>query len=218
MQESEYPSGFRFISEMEKFKKCVDIAKIMLERSQLTLLFGCIKDIKIEILVDKEQFSNDYTELEFEEFKEILLDEVAIIMEQNMKTTGLEEPQLESYLRDKNVSEETAICIISEKKKKRKYVQDILMNGELSTRYLLKEKTLNDKLCNIDYELNKFIFDDGSDIRYSVIELSTSDHLGSERIPDFMIKRDQANKLKFVCDRQDLDYIIKRLEYIRERL
>lgn len=218
MEESKYPSGFRFISEMEKFKKCVDIAKMMLKSRQLILLFGCIKNIKIEILADKEQFSNDYTELEFEEFKQILLDEVTVIIEQNMKTTDLEEPQLKKYLREKKVSEETAVCIIAEKKEKRKYVQDILMNEELNSRYLLKEKTLNDKLYKIDYELNKFIFDDGSDILYSVIELSTSDHLDSERIPDFMIKGDEINKLKFVCDKQDLDYIIKRLEYIKERL
>lgn len=219
MKNIKYPNGFRFSCGLEKFKRCVDIVKLMMENKELLVLYGCIKNIDIEILIDEEMFKSKYTDIDFLEFKKIILDEIVVIMEQNLKFSSYEEPGLREYLVEKEkVDLELAECIITEKKEKRKYVMEQLVDSEDSLRYFFKENTLNNKLYNIDFELNKYIFDDGSDLLYTIIEFGAADELKDDRVPEILAKQSDVKKIKFVCDKQDIDFIIKELEKIKEKM
>ena len=108
--------------------------------------------------------------------------------------------------------------MVQEKADKRKYVQENLSLDNASLRYLFKEKTMENKLSSIRYEINKYIFPDNNEMQYAIVEFTAADMLGIEGFPAFLDNEKNIKKTKFVCDKQDLDYIIMKLQKIREKL
>lgn len=215
----EYKSSYRFTSEYNTFKRCVDITGTLLEKKQLILLFGCTKKVKLDLYLSEEQFSEEYPDIEFQEYREILFEEIAFIIEQNIIMPSLEEPpSLAEALKEYGVEEPKLSELIQEKADKRNYVQENLSFDNVSLRYLFKEKTMENKLSNIRYEINKYIFPDNNEMRYAVVEFETAEELGREGISVFSDDKKSIKKAKFVCDKQDLEYIIVKLQKIREKL
>lgn len=210
--------GYRFTSDYNEFKRCVDITEILLEKKQLILLFGCTKKVKLNLYLSKEQFSEEYPDIEFRDYKDILFEEIAVIIEQNIVSPSLEEPSLVEVLKEEGIDESKIDKLVQEKADKRNYVQENLSLDNVSLRYLFKEKTMENKLSNIRYEINKYIFPDNNEMRYAVVEFAATDKLGIEGIPLFLDNEKSIKKAKFVCDKQDLDYIIMKLQNIREKL
>lgn len=210
--------SYRFTSKYDTFKRCVDITEILLERKQLILLFGCTKKVKLDLYLSEEQFSEEYPDIDFQGYKNILFEEIAVIIEQNIVMPDQEEPSLIEVLRESGIEESEMDKLVQEKADKRNYVQKNLSLDNVSLRYLFKEKTMEQKLSNIRYEINKYIFPDDNEIRYAVVEFTAADKLGMEGIPFFGDNEKNIKKAKFVCDKQDLDYIIKKLQSVREKL
>ena len=65
-------SNYRFISPYTIFQRCVDITKALLAKEQLILLFGCTKKVKFNLYLSEEQFCEEYKDISFEEYKNIL--------------------------------------------------------------------------------------------------------------------------------------------------
>lgn len=214
----EHKSSYRFTSEYNVFKRCVDISDILLERKQLVLLFGCTKKVKLKLYLNEEQFSEEYPDIEFQEYRNILFDEIAIIIEQNIVMPNLEEPSLKEDLIEDGIDELEADRLVQEKADKRNYVQENLPLDNVSLRYLFKEKTMENKLSNIRYEINKYVFPDKNEMRYAVVEFSAVNKLGIGGVSVFFDNDKSIEKAKFVCDKQDLDYIIMKLQKIKESL
>lgn len=214
----EHKGNYRFTSECNTFKRCVDITEDLLEKRQLMVLFGCTKRVKLNLYLNEEQFSKEYPDIKFQDYRDILFDEIAIIIEQNIIMPDLEEPSLKEVLREDGIDESKIDKLVQEKAEKRNYVQENLLLGNVSLRYLFKEKTMENKLSNLRYEINKYIFPDNNEMRYAVVEFAATDNFGIEGIPAFLGVEKSIKKTKFVCDKQDLDYIIMKLQKIREKL
>ncbi len=212
-----FPEGYRFNSDLNKFKKCVSIAKELMDGGQLKVIFGCVKSVNIELCIEEDRFNSLYSDLSYPDFEEILNNEIAIIIEQNISSLDFEEPDLKKYLEDK-IDPDKIPEIIELKRLKRKYVQEQLVSSEYIKRYLFKERTLNEKLSDIRYEINKYVFDDKSDMAYAVVELNTSYRLEDDMFLDGINIERNNSFIRFVCDKQDLEYIIERLNSIKERL
>ena len=213
--ERKYPKNYRFSCRFEDLKRCVDISCEMLRKKQILILFGFINKVKFDILIDKEIFSSQYKDIEFQKFNEIIIEEVSVIIEQNIKEPTMVENSLEDYLKSNGCSSEDVKYIVKEKSKKRRYIKDTLMNEEAISRYVLKENTLNDKLSKISYEINRYVFEDNSDMLYSILEFTSSESLNREVDQDEILFN---QKVKFVCDKYDIDYLINSLQRIKERL
>lgn len=216
--ERKYPENYRFSSDLKEYKKCVDISCEMMKNKQMFVLYGCINKVKFDILIDQEKFSNLYTDIEFQKFKEILIEEVSVIIEQNIKDPNMNEESLEEYLQEKEFSVEEAKYIAEEKYDKRRYTYNELMHEESISRYILKENTLSEKLSKFSYEINRYVFEDNSDMLYSVIEFASTENLDREGTLKELFYNNRSRKVKFVCDKYDLEYLINALEQIKERL
>ncbi|MBD5459092.1 MAG: hypothetical protein HDR27_11050 [Lachnospiraceae bacterium] len=214
----ERPSNYRFVSSFDKFRRCVDIAKDLLEKKQLMLLFGYQKKVRFRLWLNAEQFCDEYPDMDFQEFRYILFDEIAYIIEQNIVTPELEEPSLVGFLREEGFEEAVIPQMVQEKADKRRYVQEGIILENAPLRYRFKENTLTNKLSSIHYEINKYVFSDKHEIPYAVMEFVTVDKLGARSVSDLLLQDKGAEKIKFVCDKQDLEYIIRRLEQIKEKL
>lgn len=216
--EIKYPENYRFDSSFEDLKRCVDISCEMIKNKQMFVLFGCINKVKFDILISNEKFSSLYKDIEFQKFKEIMIEEVSVIIEQNIKEPTVEENSLEEYLLENGCSVEDAKYIAEEKCNKRHYINDVLMCDESVSRYILKEKTLSEKLSKVSYEINRYVFEDNSDMLYSVLEFTSTENLSRESVLEELLSNKSSQKVKFVCDKYDLEYLIKTLEQIKERL
>lgn len=214
----EHKSSYRFKSEYNIFKRCVDITEILLEKKQLMLLFGCIKKVKLNLYINEEQFCEEYPDIKFQEYRNILFEEIAFIIEQNIVMPDREEPSLVEVLKEDDIDESEIDRLVREKAEKRNYVQEKLLADNVSLRYLFKEKTMEKKLRNIKYEINKYVFPDNNEMRYAVVEFAAADRLGLEGFPTFFDNEKGTERAKFVCDKQDLDYMITKLQKIREKL
>lgn len=212
-----FPEDYRFDSEIDKFKRCVDIASELMKNNQMKILFGCVKNINVEVWLDEEGFNRKYKDLDYTDFINVLNNEVTIIIEQNLKSSDFEEPNLRKYLEDK-IDTEMISKIIELKYEKRKYVQKQMLTSEIMQRYMFKQRTLNKKLSSIRFEVNRYMFGNDSDMMYSTIEIGVTDRLGDDMISDFLNVKKSDDYVRFVCDKQDLEYIIECLTRIKERL
>ncbi|EOS27601.1 hypothetical protein C806_00048 [Lachnospiraceae bacterium 3-1] len=213
-----YPEDYRFKCEIEKFKQCVDFAKDLLEHDKLFILFECISEVRFKAKLDKKEYDLCYTGLEYDEFKDILTNEVSVILVQNAEEPELREPNLERYLEKEIADSNTIKEILEEKYQKRKYVKDMLMDSDMDSRYWMKKKTLNYKLSGLNYELNRFVLRNHVDALYATIRIETSKTLKKEGIPEIFMGNAGEQAVSFVCDKQDLEYIIDILKKIKERM
>lgn len=209
---------YRFSSSYITFQKCVDLAEKLLENEQLILLFGCKKKVNFSLNISKEQFLETNPDIDFGEFQRVLYDKIAIIIEQNIIMPDAEEPSLAEYLKESGVDEAQIDKMIREKADKRNYVQEKIKIDNASLRYRFKTDTMANKLEDLKYEINKYIFSDHEEMCYALIEFVSTDQLITEGIPFFLDNEKHVEKSRFVCDKQDLDYIIMQLQKIKEKL
>lgn len=210
--------SYRFSSPYDMFKQCVDVTKKLLEQKRMMILFGCTQSVNFSLYITKEKFEEEYPELDFEKFKRILFDEIAVIIEQNIVMPEFEEPSLKDYLKNAEIEDTVVSDMLKEKKDKREYVFETLYIEDAVSRYNFKNSTLSNKLSDINFEINKFIFPNHDEMAYASIEFISVDKLNTRAVPSFLEGKRNYEKSKFVCDKYDIDYIIKQLQKIKEKL
>lgn len=218
MKNIQYPENYRFTCELEKFKKAVDITAELIKEEKVSVVFGCIDEIKVKLWIAEDEFQKCYPGINYSEYQEILETEINVILEQNLNSEILEEQSLKDYLEKNKIEEDERNRILEEKYEKRKYVQETLGESEYKKRYQFKRNTVNEKLTGFNYEINKFIFDNMEDFLYATVELESAEQLENSRMPAFLKGGCMQQKIKFVCDKEDIDFLIKVLENIREKL
>ena len=132
------------------------------------------------------------------------------------KTTTLR--ALKEYLMNKEIDESNVFEILNEKQNKRKYVYDTLSVENAVLRYNFKNRTLANKLGEINFEINKFVFPNNDELKYALIEMVSAEKLSMGNIPNFLDNKRREDRTKFVCDKHDIDYIIKQLQEIKEKI
>ena len=88
----------------------------------------------------------------------------------------------------------------------------------MESRYWMKQESLNPKLSSLDYELNRLMFEDNTDALYATIQIYTARILEEEGMPRMFMGETDRKSVCFVCDKQDLEYMIEFLKEIKERM
>ncbi len=219
---SGYPEGFRYSADMDAFKKSVDYSKELLKTDQISILFGCISDVNI--ILDRNTYEKNNYDIDFKTFSKIFKGEIISIM-----TTVLEEGEQEAgeslteFLQEKDDSEINIEDILKLYREKTEYVKEALICSDIVDRYCFKAMTVSDKLSSFDWNINKFVFDDHDDeIKYAQVRIAASKNLVDGDLPYSLSRMLKANQpeseVKFVCDKNDVNYLIKQLEKIRDAL
>ena len=220
-QELKLPKDFRFSSSFEDFEECVSIAKKLMEEKKCLILFGTIKKIDVELSITQFEYESMAFDLRWEAFNEILKTEITVIIEQNLESEIEFERKLFSYLKKNNLTDEECTRVCEIKIQKRKLVDNELMNDESIQRYKFKRKTLNKSLSSLEYEINKYVFDDEKEIKYVYMNIGACNNLLDEEIPIPLSKisvSDKEKRINFVCDKEDIQYMISKLNEIVKRL
>lgn len=121
-------------------------------------------------------------------------------------------------MKEKNVPEELQEKIIRLKLEKGKYVNKYFGGEREKNRYSLKTRSFLKKLSDIDYELSRTI--DEEEILYATIKISVNDTLENKdilRSVSNMFDQGKEN-ITFICDKSDIEYLIQKLERIKQML
>lgn len=219
-QKYELPKDFRFVSSVDDFEECANITRQLIEKKKCAILLGTFKEVEIKLGIKKDEFGELYNTITWDDFCEILFTEISVIIEQNVKSEITLEKSLYLYLKEKKFTDEQCKELCNEKLIKRNIVREKLMTDEFSARYNFKGQSLSSSLSDFKYEINKYIFDDRKEFTYAAIRMEVSDLLVGVEVPtgisDLLVNN--KNGIKFICDKQDIDYLIMKLEEIRNKL
>lgn len=215
----QFPEGYRYDSDIKLFQAAVNRAKDMLENGELVILYQFIHVISAEVFISQDEFELKYDGIGWNDFINILDDEIIYLLRQNFEEPIGGEAELKRYLKEKDVSEECQEKIIELKLDKCKYVNQYLGGEWERNRYSLKNRSLLKKLSNIDYELSRTI--DEKDVLYATIRMSVDSALEGKDMPGSMrdvFGLDNKEDITFICDKSDVEYLIQKLERIKQML
>lgn len=212
----EFPKGFRFDSDFDLFCKAVDTAKALIQFKALFLLFGFESDVAFFRNYTEQEFDSSNFPVDREAFDQILDDEILYLVNTRLIKGNLDEntDQLNTFLAGQKISGQDAEDIVDLYLKKMGYVDAHLLSDSSSRRSNFKLFTTSKKVLDFDWDICKYVFDDGQEQKYAQLRLSVLEDL--PRINEGTAEKPE--EVQFVCDRHDIDYLISRLELIRTRL
>ena len=216
----QFPNGYRYISDMDLFKAAVDCTKEMLERKEMIILYQFIDEISAEVFISQDDFEQKYKEIGWNDFIDILNSEIIYLLRQNFEE-GVDKDTdlgLKSFLNEKKVPEESQKEIIKLKLDKGRYVNLHLGGIKERNRYNLKNRSFLKRLSDMDYELSRTI--DEEEIIYTTIRMSVSSELQDKSVSSIlngMFNQDKES-ITFICDKSDIEYLIQKLEKIKQML
>lgn len=213
----QFPEGYRYDSDIELFKAAVNCAKNILEKGKLAILYQFIDVISAEVFISQDEFEQEYDEIGWKDFINILDDEIIYLLRQNFEESIERDAEL-SYLKEKEVPEEWQEKIIALKLDKCKYVNEYLGGEREKNRYRLKNRSLLKKLSDVDYELSRTM--DEEEVSYATIRMSVDSTLEGKDIPRALRDVFVQNKenITFICDKSDVEYLIQKLERLKKML
>lgn len=214
----QFPEGYRYNSNMELFKRAVDCAKEMLESGKAIILYQFIDVISAEVFMSQEEFEQKYDRISWDDFIDVLYTEIIYLLKQNFEESIVMDSGLKSFLDKNSVSEEQQEKIISLKLEKCKYVDKYLGGEREKNRYRLKKRSFLKKLSNIDYELSRTI--DEEEIVYATMRMTVNSTLEGKdvlRAVGDVFNQNEEN-ITFICDKSDIEYLIQKLERIKQML
>lgn len=213
----EFPKGYRFDSEFDLFCKVVDTAENLIQSKSLFLLFGFEGNVKFFRNCTKEEFDEfSVNSVNVDDFDYILDHEIIYLMDYWLIRDNLEKEcvSLESYLMNEKVSPEDTKAILDIFVKKMEYTKAHLLSESNIKRSHFKVVTTNKKVLDFDWDICRYIFKDKQEQSYVQIKFSLLDDL-----PEIGFRpQEKPERLQFVCDRHDIDYLIEQLNRIRSRL
>lgn len=214
----EFPKGYRFDSEFDLFCKVVDTAEKLIQSKSLFLLFGFEENVKFFRNCTNEEFEEfSVNSVNVEDFDYILDHEIIHLMNSLLLSDNNLEKEcdgLESYLMNEKVNPEDAKAITDIFVKKMEYTKAHLLSESNIRRSHFKIITTNKKVQQFDWDICRYIFKDNQEQSYVQIKFSLLDDL-----PDIGARpQEKPERVQFVCDKHDIDYLIEKLNRIRSRL
>lgn len=213
-----FPEGYRYTSDIELFKTAVDCAREMLAKEELIIVYLFDSIISAEILLPQGEFEQNYDEIGWEKFTDILDNEIIYLLRQNFEEPEEKDKGLKSYLQEKDFPEDQQEKIIGLKLEKRRYVEECLGGEREKNRYNLKRRSVLKKFSGIDYDLSRTI--DEEEILYATIKMSVNTTLEDRNVPKAVRGVFDSSKedITFICDKSDVEFLIKKLERIKQML
>lgn len=214
----QFPEGYRYNSDMELFRRALVCVKDMLESGKAIISYQFIDVIMVKVFMSRDEFERQYDIIGWDDFIDILENEISYLLRQNFEEAPGTDSGLESYLEENDVPEEYREEIIKLKLDKCKYVDQYLGGEKERNRYNLKKHSFLKKLSDIDYELSRTV--DEKEILYATIRMSVNSTLEGKDMPRVMsdmFNQSQEN-ITFICDKSDIEYMIQKLERIKQML
>lgn len=203
--------NYRYNSAWNEFVEAVDKLVELLKQGKVEFCIGIKRDFGLERM---EPIDIDDT------LYDIICDEVLYLIYEDL-TEGLDEEELRSYLVKQELDEKEIKDNILLLKNKMEYVQDAIINKELKNRFNLKKGSLLNKISSLKCNLCEFALKPDEKVGHYIVQIGTRKELPSfsgEKISDFMIGINSEEAINFICDKGDIEYLIRKLEKLKENM
>lgn len=208
------PKGFRYKSDLETFCAVVDAAQILIKSKALFILFGFESDVSFQDLFSERDFDSIGFSVDKQTFEQVLNNEILYLINIKIMETD-PDSGIKAYLakqQDMSPGEQAKIMDIYQKKMA--YVEAHLFPADGMRRSDFKLFTTNEKVQELDWDICKYVFNNGQEQPYAQFKLSLMRDL-----PDIRGNAEaEPEQFQFVCDAQDVAYLIERLKQIQARL
>lgn len=205
------PKDFRYQSEWTQFKEAADYFIDYLKKNKAHLLYGCFKNIYIDMPDENPTF------------EKIITGEISSLIEEALDNS-YDTSGLEGFLQERcsagEIHSSDIADILELVDQKYQYIIENIISDDMMKRYFFKENTIVNKLSAMQADINKYVINDADDIKYALIRMGAN-----AKLPNFAFPRqmsgliDSSEKsIEFVCDSHDLEYLIAQLETIRKKL
>lgn len=214
----QFPKGYRYASDIELFRAAVDCAREMLEKGEMIILYQFTDVVLPEILISQDKYEQEYNGIDWNDYINILNNEIIYLLRQNFEEELERDTSLKEYLEERDVPEEWQKNIIELKLCKRQYVDKRLGGEREKNRFNLKKHSFLKKISDIDYGFSRTI--DEEEILYATIRMSVNSTLEGKDMPEVLsnvINQGEQN-ITFICDKSDIEYMIHKLQRIKQRL
>ena len=207
------PKGFRYKSDWDIFCTVVASAEMLIKSKALFLLFGFEEDVTFQELYSEKDFAAIGFPIDKQVFDEVLYNEILYLINMKIMETDVGH-SLSVYLEEKGGGLEEHAEIMAFFQRKLQYVESHLLPSDGIRRSDFKMFTTSQKIQELDWDICKYVFNDGAEQPYAQFKLSLLNDL-----PDIQSMSDvEPERLQFVCDAQDISYLIERLKQIQRRL
>lgn len=207
------PKGFRYKSDWDIFCTVVESAEMLIKSKALFLLFGFEEDVTFQELYSEKDFAAIGFPIDKQVFDEVLYNEILYLINMKIMETDVGH-SLSVYLEEKGGGLEEHAEIMAFFQRKLQYVESHLLPSDGIRRSDFKMFTTSQKIQELDWDICKYVFNDGAEQPYAQFKLSLLNDL-----PDIQSMSDiEPARLQFVCDAQDISYLIERLKQIQRRL
>ena len=204
--------NFRYASEWKEFTCAVDKLSELLGNGQAYLLIGLKKDFDLEL-----QNANEIQD----SVLEIINDEVLYLMYHYLREGEFEEQELLNFFKEKKLSSKETKEYILMMKNKMEYVCDALINTEIKKRYTFKSNVLLNKISSLDYNICNYKLDKDIGMEHCILQIGVNRQLkklDGNKIPELVSAKNEEKLTEFVCDVEDLDYLINKLEILKKKI
>lgn len=202
---------FRYISSWEEFESAVQTVKELLSQKKAYWLIGLMEDV--DLYIDDASAEKMGTET-----LGIIYREILPLLEWRLQEgkTGREEIytniiSLEGVShKDENEKDQIATSVCN----KFEMVEDSFKIDRLEIRYDLKKDAISPKLSELEYNVHTHHMPDGQKGKCALINMACRKDLsgmgtGSSR---------QDGDITFICDEEDIDFLIVWLEELKQRI
>lgn len=204
--------NFRYVSEWEEFTSAVDKLSELLGNGQAHLLIGLKKDFDLEL-----QNANEIQD----SILEIIYDEVLYLMYHYLREGEFDEQELEEVFKDKKLSSKETQEYILMMKNKMEYICDVLINSEIEKSFKFKNNILLNKISSLDYNISNYELDNKIEVKHCILQIGVSRRLkkfDDNKMSEFVSGKNEEKLIEFVCNEEDIDYLIKKLEILKKKI
>lgn len=194
--------NFRYSCPWEQFEEAVKILKDLIEQKKAYWLIGFMGNVEILLDVSEEQLP--------EEVENIIDDEIVYLMRGALINKDFNGESLKEglFLHNPDASEEELDMFIMSFCNKLELVKDTFDIDRLSVRYKLKDKSINHKLSNFNFNIYTHNLSDDQNAKCALLNFSSKKDFGNAK----------EDEVSFICDAEDIDILIHLLQSVKDNM
>lgn len=211
--------NFRYSSSWENFEDAVKIIKELFKNQKAYWLAGFMEDFGLAF--------DDAAYDELKDIQAILEQEILYLV--YFCLIGREFSDKEKIRKEisnstnskNNISDSEIDEMVLLVQNKFELVKDAFDIDRLRARYIMKKDSVNSKLADFKYNVMLQNLPNGNKAGCVLLNMACKKKLGdfgSEGIVELFEEKEPTTEITFICDEDDIDYLISQLEEIKQKI
>lgn len=204
-------SNFRYKSSWEEFEHAVKILKDLCKQQKACLLVETLSELDIYI-------ENEEARKIDEDILRIIYGEILYLLSLRMEKGKLEKERLRKSIASvqKEASDDEIETMMMNVYNKMELIEDAFDAETLERRYYLKQNAVNPKLSDFDYSVYTRHMPGGKQIECAIVSIACKKNL--DDIQGRANDSEPEKDITFICDEEDIDFLIYQLEEVKREI